>query len=312
MHPDLESWKDRGEQFDHLGFEVFFVREGAGPDLLLVHGYPFNSYDWSPIWRELTSRFTVIAPDMLGMGFSEKPVRYEYSVHDHADMHEALLRELGIGACHVLAHDIGVSVLQEMLARREEGGTASATPPPAARARIDSITWLNGGLFHEAYTPRLAQTLISRTPAGGVLAKLRHTAISRGLTTRTINEMFGPHTKPSPELLEKMHEILEYNDGKRVMHQVGRFVLDRERHRNRWVRAMRQTRVPMRLINGPWDPNSGKHVAARYLEIVPEPDVVLLDPAIGHWPQIEDPAAVVKHFLDHVPHSRETGEASSA
>jgi pimeloyl-ACP methyl ester carboxylesterase len=309
MHPDLESWKAQGERFDHLGFEVFFVREGTGPNLLLVHGYPFNSYDWSPIWRELTSRFTVIAPDMLGMGFSEKPVRYEYSVHDHADMHEALLRELDIGACHVLAHDIGVSVVQEMLARREGVGTSSVPSPPAARARIDSITWLNGGLFYEAYTPRLAQTLVSRTPAGGVLAKLRHTAISRGLTTRTINEMFGPNTKPSPELLEKMHEVLEYNDGKRVVHQVGRFVLDRERHRNRWVRAMRQTGVPMRLINGPWDPNSGQHMADRYLEIVPEPDVVLLDPAIGHWPQIEDPAAVVTHFLDHVPCSTGTDEA---
>ena len=65
--------------------------EGSGPPLLLIHGYPFNSFDWGPIWPTLTGRFTVIAPDMMGMGFSAKPVAYEYSVHDHADMHEALL-----------------------------------------------------------------------------------------------------------------------------------------------------------------------------------------------------------------------------
>jgi pimeloyl-ACP methyl ester carboxylesterase len=294
VHPDLEQWKARGEYFDYLGFRVFFIKEGAGPNLLLVHGYPFNSYDWSQIWPELTSRFTVIAPDMLGMGFSDKPAAYEYSVHDHADMHEALLDELGVGACHVMGHDIGDSVVQEMLARHDD------RERPAGAPRIDSITWLNGGLFYEVYTPRLAQTLLSRTPLGGVLAGLRRTSLSRSLTTRTINEMFGPNTKPSPELLDKFHEILEYNDGKRVVHKVGRFVLDREHHRNRWVRAMRQTQVPVRLINGPYDPNSGAHMADRYLEVIPDPDVVLLDPAIGHWPQIEDPTGVLTHFLDHV------------
>jgi pimeloyl-ACP methyl ester carboxylesterase len=298
VHPDLERWKARGEYFDYLGFDVFFVKEGTGPNLLLVHGYPFNSYDWSDIWPQLTSRFTVIAPDMLGMGFSAKPTAYEYSVHDHADMHEVLLNELGVDTCHVLGHDIGVSVVQELLARREERDPLA--PSRAAGARIESITWLNGGLFYEVYTPRLVQTLMSRTPLGGIVAKLPASSLSRELTTRTINEMFGPATKPSPELLEKFHEIMGYNDGKRVLHKVGRFVLDREHHRNRWVRAMRRTAIPMRLINGPCDPNSGRHMADRYLEVIPSPDVVLLDAAIGHWPQIEDPQSVVEHFLHHV------------
>ncbi len=85
----------------------------------MIHGYPFNSWDWAPIWDRLTERFTVIAPDMLGMGFSDKPVAYEYSVGDHADMHEALLAELGVQSAHILAHDLGDSVGQEMLARHE-------------------------------------------------------------------------------------------------------------------------------------------------------------------------------------------------
>ena len=46
----------------------------------LIHGYPFNSWDWSLIWPTLIERFTVIAPDMIGMGFSAKPVAYGYSV----------------------------------------------------------------------------------------------------------------------------------------------------------------------------------------------------------------------------------------
>src|SRR6201981_2383118 len=119
MDAELQRWLASGEFFDYLGFDIFYRVEGSGPPLLLIHGYPFNSFDWAPIWPTLTERFTVIAPDMMGMGFSAKPVAYEYSVHDHADMHEALLAELGVGSTHILAHDLGDSVGQELLARHE-------------------------------------------------------------------------------------------------------------------------------------------------------------------------------------------------
>jgi pimeloyl-ACP methyl ester carboxylesterase len=85
-----------------------------------------------------------------------------------------------------------------------------------------------------------------------------------------------------------------------VSHKVGRFIIDRYHHRNRWVRAMRETSVPMRLIDGPCDPNSGRHMADRYAELIPEPNVVLLSDDVGHWPQIEDPQGVLAHFLEFV------------
>jgi pimeloyl-ACP methyl ester carboxylesterase len=294
MDVELERWKAAGQNFDYLGFDIFYRTEGSGPHLLLIHGYPFNTWDWAPLWDRLTERFTVVAPDMLGMGFSDKPVAYEYTVHDHADMHEALLAHLGVESAHILAHDLGDSVAQELLARHEFSEQAYGS------LRIESITWLNGGLFNETYTPRLLQKVLSRTPLGDILSPLQGSSLSRRLVEPTINEMFGPDTKPSRRMLDLFHEILEYNDGKRVTHKVGRFVNDRYAHRNRWVRAMRQTDIPMRLIDGPIDPNSGKHMAQRYLEIIPNPDVVMLDDNIGHWPQIEAPDAVLAAFLAHV------------
>ncbi len=294
MDAELERWKAAGQYFDYLGFDIFYRTEGNGPHLLLIHGYPFNTWDWAPLWDRLTERFTVVAPDMLGMGFSDKPVAYEYTVHDHADMHEALLAHLGVESAHILAHDIGDSVAQELLARREFSEQSYGA------LAIESITWLNGGLFNETYTPRLMQKVLSRTPLGDILSPLQGSSLSRRLIEPTINEMFGPDTKPSRRMLDLFHEILEYNDGKRVTHKVGRFVNDRYAHRNRWVRAMRQTDIPMRLIDGPIDPNSGRHMAQRYLEVIPDPDVVMLADNIGHWPQIEAPDAVLAAFLAHI------------
>jgi len=298
MDAELERWKASGQYFDYLGFDIFHRVDGRplgdAPVLLLIHGYPFNSFDWEPIWPTLIKRFTVIAPDMIGMGFSEKPVAYGYSVPDHADMHEALLAHLNVEVCHVLAHDLGDSVGQELLARHEFGGQAYGSP------HIESITWLNGGMFNEAYTPRTLQKLMSGTPLGDIMSPLQGSPLSRRMLEPTLNELFGPHTKPSKQLMERFHQILDYNDGKRVLHKVGRFLGDRCTHRNRWVRAMRETDVPMRLIDGPIDPNSGRHMADRYREVIPDADVVMLADDIGHWPQIEAPDAVLTHFLAHV------------
>jgi pimeloyl-ACP methyl ester carboxylesterase len=298
MDAELERWKASGQHFDYLGFDIFYRVDGRalgdGPVLLLIHGYPFNTFDWAPIWPTLVERFTVVAPDMMGLGFSDKPVAYRYTVDDHADMHEALLAHLDVDVCHVLAHDLGDSVGQELLARHEFGGQAYGS------LRIESITWLNGGMFNEAYTPRTVQKLMSATPLGDIISPLQGSPLSRRFLEPTLNELFGPNTRPSRQLMEKFHQILEYNDGKKVLHKVGRFLGDRYTHRNRWVRAMRETDVPMRLIDGPIDPNSGRHMADRYREVIPDADIVMLADDIGHWPHIEAPEAVLTHFLAHV------------
>ena len=283
MTSGIRQWLGQGAFFEFGGHRIFYRREGRGSPLLLVHGYPFNSYDWHKIWDDLIARHDVIAPDMLGMGFSDKPARHPYSVFDHADMHEALLRGLGFGEFDVLAHDLGVTVVQEMLARRMED---SALP------RLRSVVFLNGGLFYEVYRPRLAQKLLC-SPAGRVLGPITPDAAVRA----ALKEMFGPDTQPSRTEVDELVEVLKHNRGKRVNHLVGRFVLDRKRHRDRFARPLVQGFVPMRLIDGNLDPNSGAHLVRRYRELVPNPDVVDL-PTIGHWPQLEAPRATVGPALE--------------
>ncbi len=54
----------------------------------------------------------------------------------------------------------------------------------------------------------------------------------------------------------------------------------------------------MCFINGPFDPNSGIHMANRYKELIPNPNVKLLSQDIGHWPQIEDPRGVLSYYQE--------------
>ena len=84
----LDAWRAFGKQYNHNGHNVFYREEGEGPVLLCIHGFPTASWDWHRIWGSLTSHYRVIAPDMLGFGFSDKPKQYDYTIADHTDLHE--------------------------------------------------------------------------------------------------------------------------------------------------------------------------------------------------------------------------------
>lgn len=91
------EWRARGTYAEHRGHRVFVVDEGSGEDVLLcLHGFPSSSWDWNRMWGELVARFRVVAPDLLGYGFSAKPRRYAYTIADHADTVEEQ-----IGRAHV-------------------------------------------------------------------------------------------------------------------------------------------------------------------------------------------------------------------
>jgi pimeloyl-ACP methyl ester carboxylesterase len=71
------------------------------------------------------------------------------------------------------------------------------------------------------------------------------------------------------------------------------YIPERRQRRERWVRALCESKLPRLLVNGPVDPVSGAHMVERYRALVPNPDVVLL-PGIGHYPHVEDPPGVLR------------------
>lgn len=285
MNISLDAWQAKGRSFSHNALPVFYVDEGAGEALLLIHGFPTASWDWTPLWPELVAQYRCIAPDMLGFGFSAKPFRYDYSILDQADLHEGLLQELGVSAVHVLAHDYGDTVAQELLARFN-ARQAAGTPGLA----LLSVCFLNGGLFPETHRARTVQKLLN-SPLGGLLARL----MNRRSFNRSFAAVFGPATQPDAVELEAFWQLVSRDGGSRIAHKLIRYINERRQHRERWVGALQQATIPLRVIDGAVDPVSGRHMAERYRELVPQPDVVLLE-AVGHYPQVEAPDEVLQAY----------------
>lgn len=282
---DLIDWRQSGGFFEHVGFPIFYRKNGSADDVLLcLHGFPTSSFDYRKIWAELTERFTVVAPDLIGYGFSAKPYDFEYTTFGQADVIVALLDHLGISRVHILAHDYGNTITQELLARDAEG---------SIKFSIASICFLNGALFPETHRPIFAQKLLI-SPIGRYFGRLiPDSQFKKGLAS-----IFGPATKPTDDELEDFVTLFKHNDGKRIAHKLIRYMTERVKFRSRWVVPLQSMTQPFLFINGSYDPVSGKHLVARFREVVPDQKNIVELPGIGHFPHLEASDIVLEKFLN--------------
>ena len=250
------------------------------PCLLLIHGFPTASWDWQKLWQPLGESFRLLTLDMIGFGLSDKPKSFNYCFPEQANIVEHLIQKLGIGDYHLLAHDYGDTVAQELMARQIE----------SKRSAIKSVCLLNGGLFPEATRPVMMQKLLC-SPFGTFIAKLitykKFSASLRRICTKPLSD----------DELQTFWRLIQYNNGVSVMPRIIQYMKERKANRSRWVNALQKFAPPLRLINGIDDPISGLNTVNRYEELLSNADVVRLK-GVGHYPQVESPGAVLNAYLD--------------
>jgi pimeloyl-ACP methyl ester carboxylesterase len=88
------------------GMTMHYVRAGQGPPLVLLHGWGSTWYMWRRLIAPLAERFTVIAPDLRGLGDSSKELGGYDKLNVARDVH-ALVEELELGPIHLVGHDWG-------------------------------------------------------------------------------------------------------------------------------------------------------------------------------------------------------------
>jgi len=284
----VNNWFKQGGMRSLNGHEIFVIDQGGEdkdkPAIILIHGFPTSSYDFNGVWHALAKEYRLVCLDMLGFGFSDKPDRRDYSVHKQADLFDSLIAELEIKECHILAHDYGVSVAQELLARQIDG---------TAQGRYLSCCLLNGGLFPETHRALLIQKIMLSSI--GPLVN-RFTGFKQ--FSASFSKVFGDTTKPKEHELKDLWEIINYKQGRHLFHNLITYILDRRKHRNRWVTALQNAPIPMSLINGSVDPVSGKHLVERYKELNCRLDHLTELSEIGHYPHVESSNKVSEVYLE--------------
>src|SRR5438067_9605175 len=91
------------------GIKIHYLTAGQGPAVILIHGYTQTSRMWRPLIPKLTDKFTVVAPDLPGIGDSGIP-KDGLDMKTAAIRIHALVKSLGIEKARVVGHDIGLMV----------------------------------------------------------------------------------------------------------------------------------------------------------------------------------------------------------
>jgi pimeloyl-ACP methyl ester carboxylesterase len=281
----VQTWFERGSMRSINGNEIFVIDEGRDKKstIVLIHGFPTSTFDFDGIWQALGKQHRLVCLDMLGFGFSDKPNKRDYTIHKQADLFDALIKDLEIEEYHVFAHDYGVSVAQELLARQIDG---------SGQGKWLSCSFLNGGLFPETHKALLIQKIMLSS-----LGRLVNKLTGFKQFGASFSKVFGDKTKPTESELYEFWEIINYKDGRHLFHNLMTYILDRREHRSRWVDALQNSPVPISLINGSVDPVSGKHLVARHQELNCRLDHLTEFPTIGHYPQVEAPQQVSEAYL---------------
>jgi pimeloyl-ACP methyl ester carboxylesterase len=280
----LQQWRSQG-RFIHInGHKVFTNTAGdiTKPALLLIHGFPSASWDWEGMWQALSEHYFVITLDMLGFGLSDKPKNADYKITEQADLYTQFLNTLNINDIHILAHDYGDTVAQEILARQVHNQSSIT---------INSVCFLNGGLFPEVHKPLFIQKLLV-SKLGWLVPKL----MNKQKFANNLVTVFGKNTPPSTQVIDTLWTLLIYNDGLSVMPKLIHYINQRRQNRERWVGAIISSNIPITFIAGGEDPISGKHMIEHYKKLIPNANVKEF-PELGHYPQVEDADAITQAYL---------------
>jgi pimeloyl-ACP methyl ester carboxylesterase len=250
--------------------------------MTLLHGFPSSSRDWARVVPLLGGGHALLLPDFLGFGASDKPAEHAYSLHEQADLVEALWAHQGVTETVLVVHDYAVSVAQELLARRAGGALA---------AELTAVHLLNGGLYPELHRPEPIQTALLDPEQGPRISALLTEELLAAALRPTFAEGFDARADSAD-----IWRALSRGGGQLIAHRLIRYMADRVLHAERWVTALETTDVPLAFVWGMLDPISGAHVADRIRARLPDARFTALED-VGHWPPLEAPERVAAAIL---------------
>ncbi len=286
----LEDWVAQGEMVELNGHNIFMVTAGEaeteGHGVLIVHGFPGSSWDWSGVVPQVAERTRVVIIDMLGMGRSDKPQdgTFEdyYSLFKQADLYEAVAKREGLTEVMLVIHDMGQSVGSELMKRQQEG-----TLPFHIRHAIvfNGSTLIN--LVH--LIPMQANALAAPDSLGPDQSKEDIMA--------DLADSFGEVHPGTERTLGIMADQILNNEGDRVFNRQIRYMIQRQEQLQRWQAGIINFNGPVSMFWGELDPVSLVTMAAAWKDMQPKIELHTW-PDVAHWPMIDVPDRVAKIILD--------------
>ena len=266
------------------GHRRAYVKAGSGPAVLLLHGLGCDHTTWLPVIAALSRRYTVIAPDLLGHGKSDKP-RADYSVGGYANGMRDLLTVLGIDKVTVVGHSFGGGVALQF-----------AYQFPERTERLVLVA--PGGIGREVTPAIRAISLPGFQTAMGV-ATLPGPRQAITYTLRGLARSGLPHARDLDEVAGIVQHLSDRKARAAITHVVRAVVDWKGQVVTMADRAYLTHAMPMAVIWGTDDGVIPSKHAVLAKQIAPEATVEVI-PNAGHFPHKDHPQRFVKIFNDFI------------
>ncbi|MBC8025374.1 MAG: alpha/beta hydrolase [Steroidobacteraceae bacterium] len=208
---DVAAWISRRRYIATPAGRIAYVEGGRRKAALFVHGFPLNGFQWRGALDRLSGIRRCIAPDLLGLGFTEVAPGQSVAPAAQVEMLIELLDRLKIDAVDLVANDSGGAVAQLLLvAHPERVRTLLLTncdaepdsPPPALKPVLDMA---RAGTFAEKMlAPWAVDKALARSPTG--LGGLTYTYPER-LADETIDHYLKPLIAPDRQALTNAYAV---------------------------------------------------------------------------------------------------------
>lgn len=282
--PKLDAWYRKARQIRHIGQNLSYCDNNAdGEAILLLHGFPNSSWDWYQLWPLLGQKYRLIAPDFLGYGRSDKPLDYDYSVHDQVDQVINLLAHLRVRRIHLMTHSSGAAVCQELV-------SMIALDHEPDMPEVLSLCFLNGGI-----SPGEAPTIMEQRMVKS-LGPNAASVVDEVFVRNAMNSLAGALTPLAQDEAGIYFEQLRTGKGLQVVSRLLDYMEVRVEMHNRWMHAMRQTDIPLSAIIGAADPIWGLGMKPILDASLPYLRVDFIEKA-GHYPMLQAPGQVARLWL---------------
>jgi len=276
----VSDWQARGTSEEFRGRKIHvFTQEGEGTPMLFLHGFPSSSYDWKDLFDEPEFKGRrILAFDFLGFGLSDKPSDHVYKLGWQADLTEELVRRhFPDEKVFLVGHDMGTSVSTELLARDIRGELTFG---------LTGAMLFNGSIVLDQASLTRGQKILS-----GPLGSLASKVSSERFFRREFGAIFSPDHPLSDEEASDQWALVCYNGGRTLGHKLIHYLEERRKLTDRWHGAISDWKGDLRLTWAELDPVATTAVLDALIKLRPGVPVQRL-PGLGHYPQLEDPAAI--------------------
>ncbi|WP_233261622.1 alpha/beta fold hydrolase [Vitiosangium sp. GDMCC 1.1324] len=172
---DAEAFR-AARRFADLPFgRIAYVERGSGDAALFLHGAPLNGFQWRGAIDRLSAHRRCVAPDFMGLGYSEVPERQSLAADAQAEMLVALLDALAISQVDIVASDSGGAVAQLFMVRHPERvrtllltncDVEPDSPPPKVQVAIEMA---HAGTLADATARWLTDKVLARSTFGAAV-----------------------------------------------------------------------------------------------------------------------------------------------